>query len=116
MHLPIYKHHYLSLAINLVCLIGLVIYDIIQIKEAQTYLYVLKKIISVILYSFEDVYAKILLSFDSISLHTYLLYRGIFVNFLSLLFSLVFVFVKLPDENGIKSIVFSRFWKVYDNK
>ena len=116
LHLPIYKHHYLSLAINLVCLIGLVIYDIIQIKEAQTYLYVLKKIISVILYSFEDVYAKILLSFDSISPHTYLLYRGIFVNFLSLLFSLVFVFVKLPDENGIKSIVFSRFWKVYDNK
>ena len=29
---------------------------------------------------------------------------------------IVFIFVKIPDEKGIKSIVFSRFWKVYDNK
>ena len=28
----------------------------------------------------------------------------------------MFIFVEIPDENGIKSCVFSRFWKVYKNK
>ena len=116
LHLPIYRHHYLSLAINLIFLIGLIIYDILLIKEANTYFYVLKKILIVFLYSFEDVYSKILLSIDSVSPYTYLLYRGIFRNILSLLYSFVFIFVKIPDENGIKSCVFSRFWKVYENK
>ena len=74
------------------------------------------KVISVILYSLEDTYAKVLLSFYSISPYIYLLFRGIFVNILALLFSLVFIFVELPDENGIKSCVYSRFWKVYENK
>ena len=116
LHLPIYKHHYLSLAINLIFLIGLIIYDILLIKEANTYFYVLKKILIGFLYSIEDVYSKILLSIDSVSPYTYLLYRGIFRNILSLFYSLVFIFVKIPDENGIKSCVFSRFWKVYENK
>ena len=116
LRLQIYKHHYLSLAINLIFLIGLTIYDTFIIKEAKTYLIVLRKILSVVLYSIENVYAKILLSFDSISPYTYLLYRGIFVNFFSLLYSLVFIFVEVPDEKGNKSCVFSRFWKVYDNK
>ena len=116
LHLSIYKHHYLSLALNCLFLVGLVIYDIISISEARTYLYVLMKIVVVILYSFEDVYAKILLSIDSVSPYIYLLYRGICVNILSLLYSLVFVFVKIPDENGQKSIVFTRFWKLFENK
>ena len=116
LHLPIYKHHYLSLGINLICLIGLVIYDIINIKEARSYIYVLMKIIVVILYSVEDVYAKILLSFESISTYIYLLYRGIFTTIFTIMYSIVFIFVKIPDEKGIKSCVFSRIWKVYENK
>ena len=116
LHMPIYKHHYLSLAINFMVLIGFLIYDITKIPEAKVLFFWLKRLISLVLYSLEDVYAKILLSFDSISPYTYLFYRGIFVNILSLLYSIVFIFVKIPDENGIKSIVFSRFWKVYDNK
>ena len=28
----------------------------------------------------------------------------------------MFVFVKIPDENGQKSIVFTRFWKLFENK
>ena len=71
LHLPVHKHHYLSLGINFIFLIGLVIYDIINIKENKQYYYVLMKIISVISFSLEDVYAKILLSFDSISPYIY---------------------------------------------
>ena len=119
LHLPIYKHHYLCLAINVVFLIGFLIYDIVNIvkaNDAKCLLFGLKRIISLALFSLEDVYAKILLSFDSISAYSYLFYRGIFLNILSLLYSLVFIFVDLPDENGIKSCVFTRFWKVYDNR
>ena len=59
-------------------------------------------------------YAKILLSFNSISAYSYLLYRGIFLNIFSLLYSIPFIFVGLPDKKGIKSIIFTRFWKVYE--
>ena len=116
LHLPIYRHHYLSLFINLIFLILLIIYDVINMPEARSYLYALKRLISVFLYSLEDVYAKILLSFNSISPYSYLLYRGIFLNILSLLYSIAFIFVELPDEKGIKSIIFTRFWKVYENR
>ena len=113
LHSPVYRHHYLSLAINLICLIGLVIPDILNIQQPNQYFYVL---ISIILYSFEDVFAKILLSFNSISPYLYLLYRGICVNILSLMYSIIFIFVKIHDESGEKSCVFTRFWKIYDNK
>ena len=119
LHLPIYKHHYLSLAINIIFLIGFLIYDIVNIvkaNDAKCLLFGLKRIISLVLYSLEDVYAKILLSFDSISPYSYLFYRGIFLNILSFLYSLVFIFVELPDEKGIKSCIFTRFWKVFEYK
>ena len=45
-----------------------------------------------------------------------LFYRGICVNILSFLYSVVFIFVKLPDKNGVKSIVFTRFGKIYENR
>ena len=118
LHMPIYKHHYLSLAINIMALIGFLIYDITKIDKLIYLFFGLKRLISLILYSFEDIYAKILLSFDSISPYTYLFYRGIFLNILSFLYSIVFIFVKIPDadDKGIESCVFSRFGKVYENK
>ena len=115
LHTPVYKHHYLSLAINLIFLLLLVISDILTIKGNE-YFYVLMRIICVSLYSFEDTFAKVLLSSVSISPYIILLYRGILVNFLALLYSIVFIFVEIPDKKGKKSCVFSRFWKVYDNK
>ena len=117
LHSPFYRHHYVSMAINLLLLIILIILDIINIVNRKlSYIYVIEKTIIIILYSFEDVLAKILLSIDSISPYIYLLYRGILVNILAFLFSFVFIFVKIPDENGNKSCVFSRFWKIYEYK
>ena len=46
----------------------------------------------------------------------HIIYRGILVNFLSLLYSIVFIFVKIPDEFGNESFVFTRFWKLYQDK
>ena len=44
----------------------------------------------------------------------FLFFRGIIVNVLVIILSIVFIFVELPDEKGDNSIVFTRFWKVYD--
>ena len=116
LRLPIYKHHYLSLIVNLIFLILSLLYDILNMPTPNTYLYDLKRLLSVFLYSLEDVYAKILLSYDSISPYTYLFYRGIFLNVFSFLYSFVFIFVEFPDKNGNYSIIFTRFWKVYEDK
>ena len=116
LHLPIYRHHYLSLAINIILLIVFLIFDILKITEAKEIIFGLKRIISLVLYSLEDIYAKILLSYDSISPYTYLFYRGIYLNILSLLYSIIFIFVKLPDEKGVKSCIFTRLWKVYEHR
>ena len=74
------------------------------------------KILTVLFYSIEDVYGKILLSDESISPYFLLFYRAIISNSLALIFSFIFIFVELPDENGDNSCVFKRFWKIYDNK
>ena len=116
LHLPIYRHHYLSLAINIILLIVFLISDILKITAAKEIIFGLKRIISLVLYSLEDIYAKILLSYDSISPYTYLFYRGIYLNILSLLYSIIFIFVKLPDEKGVKSCIFTRLWKVYEHR
>ena len=117
LHYPFYKHHYLSMGINIICLIAIVTLDILNMVDGKLkYPHVITKIVLVILYSFEDVIAKILLSIDSISAYIYLFYRGIMVNSLAVLFSIVFIFVKIPDENGNISCVFTRFWKIYDDK
>ena len=116
LHLPIYRHHYLSLAINIILLIVFLIFDILKITEAKEIIFGLKRIISLVLYSLEEIYAKILLSYDSISPYTYLFYRGIYLNILSLLYSIIFIFVKLPDEKGVKSCIFTRLWKVYEHR
>jgi hypothetical protein len=97
LHSPIYRHHYFSLVINILFLIGLTIYDQIQILKKDDwnilFYYNIMKVIAEIFYSCEDVISKILLSFYSI-----------------------FIFVEIPDEKGNNSIVFTRFWKIYENK
>ena len=60
LHSDMYKHHYLSLTINIIFLIGLAIFDIINIKRNTSYVfYAFIRIIMIILFGFEDVYAKI---------------------------------------------------------
>ena len=117
LHSPFYRHHLVSMIINLLFLTILIVLDIINIVNGNiSYPYIIVEIITVILYSFEDAFAKILFSIDSISPYNYLLYRGILVNSFTLIFSIVFIFVELPDEKGENSCIFSRFWKLYEDK
>ena len=121
LHYYFYRHHYLSFFINIVFLIVLDVKDIIEISEKDNNLiaslfFIFTRILSSILYSIEDAYAKIIITYNSFSPYNYLFIRGIIVNILVVIFSFIFIFVDIPDENGVNSIVFTRFWKIYDNK
>ena len=121
LHSRFYRHHYLSFVINLLFLIILVTKDIIEINKIDgeaigKLLYVISRIFVVSFYSIEDAYAKILFSNNSFSPYEFLFYRGILVNSMALVFSIIFIFVELPDENNENSCVFTRFWKIYENK
>ena len=121
LHSFFHRHHYLSLFINLIFLIILVTKDIIEINKIDgepigKCLYILSRILIIVFYSVEDSFAKIILTYNSVSIYSFLLCRGIFVNFLAILFSIAFIFIDLPDENNENSCVFTRFWKLYENK
>ena len=121
LHSRFYRHHYLSLFINIIFLIILVIKDIIEINKIDSepmakFIYILSRILIIIFYAIEDSFAKIVLTYNSVSLYSFLLFRGIFVNILAILFSILFIFIDLPDENNENSCVFTRFWKLYENK
>ena len=121
LHYRFYKHHYFSLFINLIFLIALVILDIIQIKKTDIsgislFVFILIKILAIIFYSVEDTIAKIILTYNSISPYIFLFCRAFIVNLLVLIFSVIFIFVYLPDEKGENSCVFTRFWKLYEDK
>ena len=73
------------------------------------------KIFCEIFYSLEDVLSKILFAFYSVSPYNFILYRGLLVCFFSFLFSIIFIFVEIPDEKGENSIVFTRFLKIGNN-
>ena len=114
-----YRHHYLSFFINILFLIILVTMDIIDINKKDnnpeaTFIFILIRILSSIFYSIEDAFSKIIITYNSMSPYHFLFFRGIIVNVLVIILSIVFIFVELPDEKGDNSIVFTRFWKVYD--
>ena len=115
-----HKHHYLSLIINLIFLILLCILDIRTFiysdKFLMTLFYMIVRILSNIFYSLEDVLAKVIFSDYSVSPYSFLLYRAISLNSIVVLFLIIFIFVDLPDENGINSCIFTRLWKIYENK
>ena len=121
LHYFFYRHHYLSLFINVIFLIILGAIDIRDIylsdnKPIISLFYVLTTMLYMIFYSIEDAFAKIILTYNSISPYLYLLYKAIIVNFFVLIFAIVFIFVDIPDENGENSCVYTRFWKLYEDK
>ena len=120
LHSSFHRHHKISLIINLIFIIVLVIMDQIKIFKEDDWniqiFYTLMRLLTMIIFSFENIYGKILFSIESISPYILLFYRGIMVGIITLLFSIIFIFVDIPDENGEGSIVFTRFWKVYENK
>ena len=119
LHSPFYRHHYFSLFINFIFLVVLIIIDQINIFKEEDWstniLYIIN-ILTGIFFSFENIYGKVILSSESISPYILIFYRGIIVSVITVLLSIILIFVDIPDENGENSCIFTRYWKIYENK
>ena len=122
-----YRHHYFSFLINIICISILGTIDIINIintdeKDRGTIgmviFYIIKKILSIVFYSVEDVIGKKTLMEEFISIYTLLLYRAIFGSIFIIIFSIPFIFVKVYDTskpNQNPEIVFVRILRLFDD-
>ena len=97
-----YKHHYLSFAINFICIlifIGFDIYEIIDDKiiDYQYYILIFLRIFRLTCFSFSNNYAKLSLYSEFLSTYSLLLYMAIYETFFLIIFSIPFIFLKMND-------------------
>ena len=118
-----YRHHCFALMINIICLLILAIFDIIDItkkiekkemgkKEERmiTIIHISIKIISNIIYSYINVFSKIIFQNDYLTPYSLLLYKALFELVYLLIFSIIFIFIKVKDEP-----IFVMFGGIFDN-
>ena len=114
LHERFYRHHCFALMINIICLLILTIFDIIDItkkKEIQmTIIHISIKIISNIIYSYINVFSKIIFQNDYLTPYSLLLYKALFELVYLLIFSIIFIFIKVKDEP-----IFVMFGGIFDN-
>ena len=113
-----YKHHYLSLFINLICFLVSLTVDIISIinsniKEANYYIYILIRIIRLILICFFYCYAKKVLNNAFLSPYSIIAFCSIYEIIFLALFSIPLFFVEIKEfdeELGLKDVyIFKTF-------
>ena len=99
-----YKHHYLSIGINIICIIILGSYELCLIEYSKIKItYILVRIFSVILYSLEDVMGKKALTKEFLSPYSLLAYKGIYELIIISLSSIPLFFIKRNEV-----IIFSK--------
>ena len=99
-----YKHHYLSLGINILFLIILCILEIIEMEHTLVkVLYSATRIFSTLCYSLGDIVGKRALVEEFLTPYSLLLFKGLYEIFILLIFSIPFIFIERDDE-----IVFSK--------
>jgi hypothetical protein len=109
--------------INIICLLILAIFDIIDItkkiekkemgKKEEiliTIIHISIKIISNIIYSYINVFSKIIFQNDYLTPYSLLLYKALFELVYLLIFSIIFIFIKVKDEP-----IFVMFGGIFDN-
>ena len=119
-----YKHHYFSFIINIVCILILGTMDIINIINSEdkgttgmVIFYIIKKILTIIFYSVEDVIGKKILMEEFINIYFLLIYRAVIETILLILFSIPFIFLEVTDRSKKveeKTIVFLRINNLFN--
>ena len=119
-----YRHHYFSFLLNIVCILILGTIDIINIindenkgTSGMVIFYIVKKILTIIFRSFEDVFVKKILMEYFISIYSLLLCRAFFETILLVLFSIPFIFINVTNRSGDieeTGIIFSRILKLFE--
>ena len=123
LHERFYRHHCFALMINIICLLILTIFDMIDITEKiekkemgkkeeiqMTIIHISIKIISNIIYSYINVFSKIIFQNDYLTPYSLLLYKALFELVYLLIFSIIFIFIKVKDEP-----IFVMFGGIFDN-
>ena len=111
-----YKHHHLSILMNILGLILIGITDIRRLYEnwsLNIIYFILIKLFCTICYSLEDVIGKKTLNGDFLSPISILFYKGIIESIILLIGSIPFFFIQVNNKN-IFSIFISRFDEKYN--
>ena len=115
-----YKHHYFSFLINIICILIIGAIDIVNIHNHEKkdelgmiIFYIIKKMLSIVFYSIEDVLGKKVLMEFFFNIYSLLFSRAIFETVLLLIFSIPFAFIEITDvsdpERGPETgIIFER--------
>ena len=113
LHYELFRHHYFSFSIDILCLIVLSVLDIIEIKKKNenkslkfAIIYLVIKILKDILYSFSDVLMKVIFLYDFVSPYTLLLMKAIIEFFYLVIFSIPFIFKRLNIPNTKNPTIF----------
>ena len=121
LHNHFYRHHSLSLLINIICLIVLIIVDISNIinysgEIKMQFIYIIIKIVQSILYSLEDVLIKVLIL--SYYLHPFMILfkKALFQFFYNIIFNFPFIFIKLRDKDEEKEFLFPMIGRLFEDK
>ena len=122
LHTDFYRHHLFSFSLDILCLIILTVIDIKKIYEDQgdnmlmSVIYIIIKIISVILYSLENVLAKYIFLYNYISTYSLLIFKSLFHLVYLIIFSFPFIFYELEDQNGQSKQIFIMIKEIFDDK
>lgn len=109
LHTDLYRHHYFSSFIMIICLLVLVILDVIQIFQQDdnklfSIIYMLLRIVRVLFYSLEDVIGKVILLYQYFTTYSLLLNKAIIEIISSIIFSFPFIFIKLLMNQILKGL------------
>ena len=99
-----YKHHYLSLGINLIALILYGIFELTKIATKHDIISFIINILSTIFYSLASIVAKIVLVEEYLSPYTLQLYRALYQNVMIIIISIPLYLIK---RNGFN--IFDKF-------
>ena len=104
-----YKHHYLSFAINSICLVILGIFDIINFwgsdyGTTNIIFYIFILLYRTILYSFEDVIGKKALNEEFLSPYSLILLKGVFKTIMMIFITIPFFFISINGKNILFNI------------
>ena len=116
-----YKHHWLSMIINIFCVLSSLTIDIIfivqkKIVDYQYYIFVIIRIVRIIILCFGDVYSKKALYSEFLSPYSLIFYKAIFETIFLAIFSIPFIFIKITEDNIDNASIFVGFKEYFIGK
>ena len=122
LHTNFYRHHLFSFSIDIVIVIILTTFELTNLfKEAEenigmSIIYIVIKILSVILYSLENVLAKYMFLYNFLSTFALLVNKSIYHFIYLIIFSFPFIFKEIQIKDGESRNIFSMIGEIFDDK